>query len=266
MKGYHRLTTTVFLMVVLLAALVFAAGASATTAAANLPISAGKQTAVFSAPEQSPLQEQGPTPEYAIIHYSRPAGDYGTPSSDFNTYWGLHLWGDGLDPGEGTDWTNPKPFSGVDDYGAYVAVKLADPTKAVNYIVHKGSDKDTPSDRSFVPSQIPVLWIKQGDGANYASRAAVTGMTVIHYQRSDGNYDGWGLDLSGDAIDPTEATEWTAPKLPTGIDDYGAYFEIKLKDPTQAVNFVVHKGDDRDPDADRELCAGRALPGLAAIR
>ena len=31
--------------------------------------------------------------EYAIIHYNRPAGDYDG--------WGLHLWGDGLDPAEG---------------------------------------------------------------------------------------------------------------------------------------------------------------------
>ena len=72
---------------------------------------------------------------------------------------------------------------------------------------------------------------------------AVTGKTVIHYNRPAADYAGWGLHLWGDAIDPAEATSWDTPKLPTGTDDYGAYFEIKLKDPTKPVNFIVHKGN-----------------------
>lgn len=181
--------------------------------------------------------------EYAIIHYNRPAADYDG--------WGLHLWGDAIHPDEGTTWDAPKLFSGFDDYGAFVAIRLQDPTKSVNYIIHKGNDKDTPNDRSFIPALIPELWLKQGDAANYASRAAVTGKTVIHYNRPGGDYDGWGLHLWGDAIAPDEATDWGAPKLPTGFDDYGAYFEIALADPTKPVNFLVHKGDDKDPDGDR---------------
>ena len=203
--------------------------------------------------EVSEMVGDAPPPalDYAVMHYARPAGDYGAPSADFNTYWGLHLWGDAIDATEVTSWTAPKAFSGVDDYGAYVAIKLQDSSKAINYIVHKGNDKDTSNDRSFNPSQIPVLWIKQGDAANYASRAAALGQTVIHYHRPDGNYEGWGLHLWGGAIDPSEATDWGAPKLPTGTDDYGAYFTIKLKDATQPVNFIVHKGDAKDPDGDR---------------
>ena len=202
-------------------------------------------------PPTEPPPPPPPATEYAVIHYNRPAGDYGTPSADFNTYWGLHLWGDAIAPSEGTVWTSPKSFSGVDAYGAYVAVKLQDKTKPINYIIHKGNDKDTANDRSFNPGDIPVLWLKQGDGANYASQAAIAGKTVIHYQRADGVYTGWGLHLWGDGLDPTEVTQWAAPKLPTGTDDYGATFEIKLTDPTKAVNFLVHKGDTKDPDGDR---------------
>ena len=36
----------------------------------------------------------------AVIHYFRPAGDYDG--------WGLHLWGDAIDPSEGTSWDKPK--------------------------------------------------------------------------------------------------------------------------------------------------------------
>jgi len=50
------------------------------------------------------------------IHYHRPDGEYGDPtSSDFNDYWGLHLWGDAIAPGVGTEWDRPRPFDGIDD-------------------------------------------------------------------------------------------------------------------------------------------------------
>ncbi len=206
-------------------------------------------------PTPTPTPPPPAEPVYAVIHYNRPAADYGTPSSDFNTYWGLHLWGDGLADGEGTQWTSPRPFAGVDDgpegFGAYVAIKLKDPSKPVNYIIHKGSDKDTSNDRSFNPSALPTLWLKQGDAANYGSRAAVAGKTVVHYRRPGGDYDGWGLHLWGDGLAPGQATDWANPKLPDGTDDYGAYFTINLSDASKPVNLIVHKGDAKDPDADR---------------
>ncbi len=199
-----------------------------------------------------------PPPGYAVIHYYRPAGDYDG--------WGLHLWGDAIDPSEATDWATPKLPNGEDAYGKFFWIKLADPTKPVNFIIHKGDDKDTPNDRSFVPAGAREIWLKQDSATNFASSAAALGKTVIHYKRSDGNYDGWGLHLWGDAIDPTEATQWASPKLPTGADDYGAYFEIKLADPTKPVNFIVHKGDVKDPDADRSYYPGEELCGLAQDR
>ena len=194
-------------------------------------------------PPTEPPPPPPPASDYAVIHYYRPGGDYDG--------WGLHLWGEAIDPAEGTSWGEPKMFAGQDDYGKYVAIKLKDPTKPVNFIVHKGNDKDTPADRNFVPSQLPENWLVQGDAANHGSRAAALKKTVIHYHRADGVYDGWGLHLWGDAIDPSEVTQWAAPKLPAGTDDYGVYFEIKLADPTKAVNFLVHKGDAKDPDGDR---------------
>ena len=156
-----------------------------------------------------------------------------------------------IDPAEATSWGKPKMFTGQDDFGKYVAIKLKDPTKPVNFVIHKGDTKDTPADRSFNPSQMPENWLVQGDAANHASRADALKKTVIHYHRTDGDYAGWGLHLWGDAIDPTEATQWATPKMPTGTDDYGVYFEIKLADATKPVNFIVHKGDTKDTDADR---------------
>ena len=190
------------------------------------------------------IGEPAPPPDldYAVFHYYRPGGDY--------EGWGLHLWGEAIDPDEGTQWSEPKLFSGFDDFGAYVAVRLQDPTQPLNFIIHKGDDKDTPNDRSFIPADTPVVWLVQDDATNHGSRAAATGQTVIHYNRPDGDYDGWGLHLWGDAIDPAEATDWATPKPPDGFDDYGAYFVIDLANPDASVNFIVHKGDLKDPDAD----------------
>jgi len=182
--------------------------------------------------------------DYAIIHYHRPAGDYDG--------WGLHLWGDAIDE-PGITWGEPKQFAGIDDYGAYVAIKLKDATQLVNYIIHKGDDKDTPADRSFDPLAMPELWLMQGDANNYGARAEAQGYVTVHYTRTNADFDGWGLHLWQDSGD---LTEWASPHLPDGYDDFGAYYIISDTlypdlDFTQPVNFIMHKGDDKDTDADR---------------
>ena len=81
---------------------------------------------------------------------------------------------------------------------------------------------------------------------------------VVHYQRSGGDYAGWGLHLWGDAIGIPE-TKWDAPFQPTGEDAYGKVFAIPLKDDTKPVNFIVHQpsGDtvptSRDPGGNRSF-------------
>jgi hypothetical protein len=124
---------------------------------------------------------------YAIIHYHRPGGDYGDfTSSTSSDFWGLHLWGDAIDPSEITTWAEPKKFAGFDDFGAFVAIKLKDPTKPVNFIIHRGNVKDPgDGDRAFDPSVTPEIWLVQGDWTNYASRAEATGTTLVHYNRPD---------------------------------------------------------------------------------
>ena len=200
--------------------------------------------------------------KYAIIHYYRADGDYGDHTTgNYLDYWGLHLWGDGIDPSEFTEWTSPKPFLGEDEYGRFAWVKLAPGGGTVNFIVHRGDIKDgTDSDRSFDSNADPEIWLQGGDGSEYMSQAAAQGFATVRYQRPDGDYgdpaspdynDFWGLHLWGDAIDPTEGTEWTSPKPPTGFDDYGAYWNIQLQDPSQAMNFIIHRGDNKDPGPDQ---------------
>ena len=201
---------------------------------------------------------------YAIIHYQRGDGDYGDHTTgDFNDFWGLHLWGDAIAPSEVTDWPNPKPFLGEDEYGRFAWIELQDSTQPVNFIVHRGDTKDgTDADRSFDPGVNPEIWLKQDDGNFYTSQAAAQGYVTIHYQRPDGDYgdptssdfnDFWGLHLWGDAIDPSEGTEWASPKKPTGFDDFGAYWDILVQDVSQPVNYIIHRGDTKDRDSDQSM-------------
>ena len=200
--------------------------------------------------------------DYAVVHYNRPAGDYGDHTTgDFNDFWGLHLWGDAIDPSEVTDWTAPKPFQGEDEFGRFAWMRRGGTDSQINFIIHEGDTKDTADDRSFDADANPEIWINQGDDTVYTSQADAQGFVTIHYRRDDGDYGTpspdfntfWGVHLWGDAIDPSEGTAWTSPKPPTGIDDYGPYWEIEIVDSSQPVNFVIHRGDAKDPGPDESF-------------
>jgi alpha-amylase len=88
---------------------------------------------------------------------------------------------------------------------------------------------------------------------------------VVHYDRPGGDYgtlpNGWGLHLWGDAVaDSVLATvAWDKPFQRTGMDDFGAVYEIPLDDDTKPVNFIMHlpSGDSvpatREPGGDRSF-------------
>ena len=161
-----------------------------------------------------------------------------------------------------TSWQQPWPFFGKDSYGQFAWVQLSDPTKPVNFIVHRGDEKDPPNspDRNFNPTQTPEIWLKQGDVAIYTTQADAEGFVTIRYHRPDGDYgdytsnnynDFWGLHLWTSL---GGLTQWTEPKKADGIDAYGAYFIIRkadypaVLDFSLPLNFIVHRGDVKDPE------------------
>ena len=95
----------------------------------------------------------------------------------------------------------------------------------------------------------------------FAASAAAqvpAGTVRIHYQRPDSAYAGWGLHIWEDAAEPTE---WTAPLAQTGKDDWGAYWDVPLKNDARKLGFIVHQGDTKDPGPDLwyDLSRGREL-------
>ena len=105
----------------------------------------------------------GPPLDVATLRYHRPAGDY--------TGWGLHLWGEGIDPAviAAVAWDKPWPPTRIENGWAVYEIPLTDDTKPVNFIMHLPSGDAVPStrepggDRSFTPIDHPEVWLEQGD-------------------------------------------------------------------------------------------------------
>ncbi len=199
---------------------------------------------------------QAPAPEaptatqrdYAIVHYKRPDGDY--------TDWRLYAWGD-LADGEATPWPEGHAFTGRDAYGAFAYVKLKPGASDLGYLViDKDGNKDVSADRHIDLSKTGEVWLEQGkeqaldqapDGA-YPPQDKTK--AVLHYQRADGNYDGWGLHTWTGAAQPTD---WSKPLMPVRTDAYGAVYEVPLAEGATSLSYILHKGDEKDLPADQSL-------------
>ncbi|MEU3061020.1 pullulanase-type alpha-1,6-glucosidase [Streptomyces subrutilus] len=184
--------------------------------------------------------------DYAVVHYNRPDGDY--------TNWRLYAWGD-LADGESTPWPEGHAFTGRDAYGAFAHVKLKPGASSLSYLViDKDGTKDVAADRTIDVTRTGEIWLEQGKEAARTDRPAHppqdTGKAVLHYQRPDGAYDGWGLHVWTGAAQPTD---WSAPLLPARTDSYGAVYEVPLAAGATSLSYILHKGDEKDLPTDQSL-------------
>ncbi|MFF1295216.1 MULTISPECIES: pullulanase-type alpha-1,6-glucosidase [unclassified Streptomyces] len=212
--------------------------------------SAGRTTSATAASTTgTPPAEEIPTAssrDYAIVHYKRTDGDYAN--------WGLYAWGDIAD-GEATDWPDSHPFVGRDAYGAFAYVKLKPGASNVGFLViDKDGNKDVSADRTIDVTRTGEVWIEQGKADVVTERpdypAQDKTKAVLHYQRTDGNYDGWGLHVWTGAANPTD---WSKPLEPVKTDSYGAVYEVPLTDGATSLSYILHKGDEKDLPGDQSL-------------
>jgi len=199
-------------------------------------------------------------PDYAIVHYQRPAGDYAD--------WGLYAFGD-IDPSAQTTWPAGQPFDGVDAYGRFAWVKLKPGAKNVGFIVvDKNGVKDVDADRFLDPTRTPEVWLKQGDPAVTSTAPAAEqdpNTAIVHLRRADGDYTGWGLHVWEGAASPTE---WSAPLPPAATDAFGVTFRVPLAAGATGLNYIIHKGDTKDLPDDQRLdfaAAGREVWLLSGV-
>lgn len=88
----------------------------------------------------------------AVLHYHRADGNYDG--------WGLHTWTGAASP---TDWAKPLQPVKTDAYGVTFEVPLTDGATSLSYILHKGDEKDLPSDQSLdIASYGHEVWMLGG--------------------------------------------------------------------------------------------------------
>ncbi|MGW0313609.1 pullulanase-type alpha-1,6-glucosidase [Streptomyces flavidovirens] len=173
--------------------------------------------------------------DYAVVHYKRADGDY-----------------DGYQLKSGD---RSAPFTGRDAYGAFAWIKLAQGASSLPYTVEKNGTADGPQ-RTMDLGRTGEVWIEQGkdDQATKAPDGAYPPQdktkAVLHYQRADGDYDGWGLHTWTGAKDPTD---WSKPLLPVKKTAYGVTFEVPLATGATSLSYILHKGDEKDLPSDQSL-------------
>ncbi|WMX47409.1 pullulanase-type alpha-1,6-glucosidase [Streptomyces roseicoloratus] len=181
-------------------------------------------------PPEKPVAVERP---YAIVHYKRPGGDYDG--------WKLKAAG------------QEAVFNGRDAFGAFAWVKVPDGASTVAYTVEKDGTADGPQ-RGISLGRTGEVWITQGQDGQADTDPAPAPQdkttAILHYQRADGNYDGWGLHLWTGADRPTD---WSKPLMPSRFDAYGAVYEVPLAAGATSLSYIVHKGDQKDLPTDQSL-------------
>ncbi|ARI79178.1 pullulanase [Halobacillus mangrovi] len=127
------------------------------------------------------LTEESVPDGHVRIHYKRLDGAYDG--------WGLHLWNqDSQQPAIDfkVDWADPVLFDQASDWGVYVDVPVIDITNGLNFIVHKGDEKDTPNDRNFPKTGEREFWIVQGQEEVYTNEPSID-TTITHAEVVEDN-------------------------------------------------------------------------------
>ncbi|MDL5201179.1 pullulanase-type alpha-1,6-glucosidase [Streptomyces sp. ALI-76-A] len=89
----------------------------------------------------------------AVLHYHRADADYDG--------WGLHVWTGAATP---TDWSHPLKPVRTDPYGAVFEVPLTSGATSLGYILHKGDEKDLPTDQSLdLTANGHEVWLLSGE-------------------------------------------------------------------------------------------------------
>ncbi|MEU8762972.1 pullulanase-type alpha-1,6-glucosidase [Streptomyces sp. NPDC048659] len=184
---------------------------------------------------------QAPPPEkpvavdrtWAVVHYQRPDGDYDG--------WTLKAAG------------QEAAFTGRDSHGAFAWVRVPEGAATVPYTVEKDGTADGPQ-RTVTLARTGEVWITQGSDGQSDTAPATPPQdkkkAVVHYQRADGDYTGWGLHTWTGAAEPTD---WSRPLMPARFDAYGAVYEVPLTDGAASLSYILHKGDQKDLPTDQSL-------------
>ena len=192
------------------------------------------------------------------VHYHRPDANY--------SGWTIYAF-DGTTEDTGNYGGGPVQVTGTDTFGAYFDVGITAGTQQVGLIIHNptamgGDVKDTPNNLFVDPAtQGLEYWAYSGIGKLYNSApnlanptALLPGYARIHYFRPDGNYANWTVYAFNDTSEFTGDFNDGLVGV-TGIDSYGAYYDVGLIANPKDLGFIVHNVSTgvKDPGPDMHL-------------
>ena len=182
-------------------------------------------------------------PGYVRVHYHRTDGNY--------SGWTIYAF---YDTTEYTGDYNSGlvPVTNSDAYGVYFDVAVVANAQNLGLIIHDpsaaGGDQKDPGPNEFVDPATEGFeyWGYTGIGKLYKSEPSLTnpaallpGYARIHYYRPDGNYANWTVYAFEDTAEYTGDYNDGLTGV-TGMDSYGAYFDISLIANAQNLGFIIH--------------------------
>ncbi|MFJ6437717.1 pullulanase-type alpha-1,6-glucosidase [Streptomyces sp. NPDC091416] len=197
----------------------------------------------------------------AVLHYYRADGDYDG--------WGLHTWTGAKEP---TDWSKPLQPVKKDASGVTFEVPLADGATSLSYILHRGDEKDLPSDQSLdIATYGHEVWMLGGTSGYLLPQTGgvpTPDLTKAEAQWIDSDTVVW-------KVKATEATSQQLVYAPSGgisvvdgaLSDEGRWLRLSpsaLTDAQKAEyphlrDYPAFTVDTRDRDRVREALRGQLI-------
>ncbi|WP_052078587.1 pullulanase [Spirochaeta lutea] len=183
------------------------------------------------------VQAAAAIPENTVrVHYQRTDGNYEN--------YVLWIWNDTTWESDG-GWPNGLEKAGVDSYGAYYDVPVKSDAMKLGMVVVEKTLGDAGKDGGdkIIDFNFPAvreLWLVEGsDEVMLTKPVQIPENTLrVHYTRDDGNYENYVLWIWNDTTWES-ADGWPEGLPKTGIDEFGAYYDIPLKEGASQVGFLA---------------------------
>ncbi|WP_161332561.1 pullulanase-type alpha-1,6-glucosidase [Streptomyces sp. SID5789] len=226
-------------------------------------IEQGKEQVVTERPEY-PAQDK----TKAVLNYHRADGNYDG--------WGLHVWSGAANP---TDWAKPLQPVRTDSYGAVFEVPLTEGATGLSYIIHKGDEKDLPTDQALdLTADGHEVWLLSGQESHLlpqpAGSAAAVDLATSKAVWIDRNTIAWN-GAEGAASTQLLASRTGSVKAANGRltgDDGATWLRLTKTDLTDAQKakyphlkeYAAWSVDPRDRDRVREALRGQVVAAQRA--
>ncbi|MFJ4831115.1 pullulanase-type alpha-1,6-glucosidase [Streptomyces sp. NPDC088747] len=232
------------------------------TATGEIWLEQGKEAVLTERPDY-PAQDTSK----AVLHYHRADGDYDG--------WGLHVW---TGAATGTDWSKPLQPVDTDAYGAVYEVPLAEGATSLSYILHKGDEKDLPTDQSLdLAANGHEVWLVNGQEkyllpqpAGSAAALDLTTSKAVWIDRNTVAWNGSEAPVSTQLLYSRDGSVEVKDGTLTGRAKWLRLSRSTLTDAQQAAfphlkDYTAWTVDPRDRDRVREALSGQLVASQRAV-